>query len=58
MSIEFNNNITFNKIYDYRDFQTVYGQGTDGKRPTTADAAKETETSNWGEVMQGQKAVN
>ncbi|MGN0091141.1 MAG: SusC/RagA family TonB-linked outer membrane protein [Alloprevotella sp.] len=58
MSIEFNNNITFNKIYDYRDFQTVYGQGTDGKRPTTADAAKETETSNWGELMQGQTATN
>ena len=42
-------------IYDYRDFQNVYGQGTQGNRPLSADVAKATETSSWGEVMDGKK---
>lgn len=58
VSVEFNNNLTFDMIYDYRDFQDTYGQGTQGNRPLTADAAKATETSSWGEVMDGKKAVN
>ncbi|MCD7977342.1 MAG: SusC/RagA family TonB-linked outer membrane protein [Tannerellaceae bacterium] len=59
VNIEFNNNLTFNPIYDYRDFQTVYGQGTRGVRPLSAESAKQTATSNWGETMGGGKtAVN
>ena len=58
VSIEVNNNLTFNTIYDQRDFQKVFGQGTNGQRPMDATAAKETETSNWGEAMDGGKAVN
>lgn len=58
VTIEFNNNLTFNKIYDYRDFQDVYGQGSMGQRPLTAEAAKSTETSSWGERMDGGKTVN
>lgn len=58
ISIEFNNNLTFNTIYDYRDFQQVYGQGNMGARPTTADEAKSTETSSWGDRMDGGEAVN
>ena len=58
LSIEFNNNLTFNTIYDYRDFQNVFGQGSEGNRPMTADAAKSTETSSWGEPMDGGTAVN
>lgn len=58
MSVEFNNNLTFNTIYDMRDFQTIYGQGTQGQRPMTADAAKSTETSSWGEKLDGGTAVN
>lgn len=57
-SIEFNNNLTFNLIYDNRDFQKVYGMGTNGKRPTTIDAAKDAETSSWGEALDGGNAVN
>ena len=58
ISIEFNNNLTFNKIYDYRDFQTIYGQGSMGQRPMTVDAARSTEQSSWGEVMDGGTAIN
>lgn len=58
VSVEFNNNLTFNLIYDQRDFQKVFGIGTNGKRPMTADAAKDAETSSWGEALDGGKAVN
>jgi TonB-linked SusC/RagA family outer membrane protein len=58
VSIEVNNNLTFNNIYDYRDFQDVYGQGTLGERPLSKDAAIASETSSWGAPMDGGKAVN
>ena len=58
VSIEFNNNLTFNNIYDYRDFQNVYGQGTLEKRPMTQQEAINTESSGWGDKMDGGKAVN
>ncbi len=57
-NVEFNNNLTFNMIYDNRDFQKVFGQGIDGKRPTDIQSAKDSETSNWGEYMDGGEAVN
>lgn len=58
VSVEFNNNLTFNTIYDYRDFQKVYGIGTMGNRPMDADAAKISEQSSWGDRLDGGKAVN
>ncbi|MDR1021883.1 MAG: SusC/RagA family TonB-linked outer membrane protein, partial [Prevotellaceae bacterium] len=58
VSVEFNNNLTFNSIYDYRDFQDVYGQGTNGTRPLTAAEAEATERSSWGDKIDGGKAVN
>lgn len=58
MSIDVNNNLTFNTIYDMRDFQHIYGQGSDGKRPTDRQAAIDSDRSNWGEAMDGGNAVN
>lgn len=58
ISVELNNNLTFNSIYDYRDYQKVYGLGTDGTLPGSANAAKENVTSSWGAHMSGQDAVN
>lgn len=58
VSLEFNNNLIVNTIYDYRDFQTIYGQGTNGLRPTNAETAKASEVLSWGERMDGGKAVN
>ena len=52
-SIEFNNNLTFNMIYDYRDFQQVFGQGTYGARPATVADAESTQTSSWGDALGG-----
>lgn len=58
VSVEFNNSLTFNTIYDYRDFQKTYGQGTEGNRPTDSESAKDTQTSSWGEKINGQEATN
>ena len=53
ISIEFNNNLTFNMIYDYRDFQQVFGQGTYGNRPVSVGDANTTQTSSWGDALGG-----
>ena len=53
ISVEFNNNLTNNMIYDYRDFQQVYGQGTYGQRPTSVAGAESTQTSSWGDRLGG-----
>lgn len=58
VTVEVNNNLTFNKIYDMRDFQTVFGQGTEGTRPMDATYARETGTSSWGDYMDGGTAIN
>jgi TonB-linked SusC/RagA family outer membrane protein len=56
--IEFNNNFTVNPIYDYRDYQEIYGQGLQGNRPASIAAAKDSYSSSWGEKMDGGKAIN
>lgn len=58
VSIEFNNSLTFNTIYDYRDFQKKFGQGTEGARPMSKEDAISTETSSWGAPLDGGKAIN
>ncbi|MDD2953983.1 MAG: TonB-dependent receptor [Parabacteroides sp.] len=58
VSIEFNNNLTFNTIYDYRDYQQVFGQGLEGKRPMDVTSALASEMNSWGEALDGKDAVN
>ena len=58
VQIEVNENLTFNSIYDYRDWQDVFGIGLDGVKPSTAAGAKESESSSWGAVLDGSEAVN
>ncbi|MDR0994886.1 MAG: SusC/RagA family TonB-linked outer membrane protein, partial [Tannerella sp.] len=58
LGIEVNDNLTFNPIYDYRDFQTVYGQGTQGVKPLSAASALDTYSSSWGAKLDGSNAVN
>ncbi|SFW57613.1 SusC/RagA family TonB-linked outer membrane protein [Chitinophaga sancti] len=57
IGVEINNNLTANTIIDYRDLQTVYGQGTQGVKPTSAATAYNTYSS-WGAKMDGSDAVN
>ena len=58
VSIEVNENLTFNSIYDTRDYQTTYGIGLEGKRPTTQADAIQDESNSWGEALDGGNAVN
>jgi TonB-linked SusC/RagA family outer membrane protein len=58
IGIEVNNNLTFNSIYDYRDFQETYGQGTQGVRPSDQTSAYQTYNSSWGEKLEGNNFVN
>jgi TonB-linked SusC/RagA family outer membrane protein len=58
IGIDFNNNMTVNTIYDYRDFQDIYGQGVQGTKPTTTAAANDTYNQSWGAKMDGSQAVN
>ncbi len=58
LGVEFNNNFTFNSIIDFREFQTEYGQGTQGNKPTTQTAALSTPSSSWGARLDGSDAVN
>ena len=58
LGIEINNNLTVNSIYDYRDFQTTYGQGAQGAKPATQEAAYQTYDQSWGAIMDGSNAIN
>jgi TonB-linked SusC/RagA family outer membrane protein len=58
VSVEFNNNLTFNSIYDYRDLQEVYGQGLLGVRPQSKDDAEKSEMASWGDKIGSGSAVN
>jgi len=56
--IEVNQNLTFNSIYDYRDWQKSFGLGEEGVKPTTVTAARAGESNSWGAALDGSKAVN
>ncbi|HEK22346.1 SusC/RagA family TonB-linked outer membrane protein [Mucilaginibacter sp.] len=51
--IELNSNIQFDKPVDNTDFQQVYGQGIQGNKPTTLDAAQASGNLAWGSKMDG-----
>ena len=57
-TIEVNQNLTFNTIYDNRDWQDTFGIGLEGKKPTDVTAAKKAESSSWGAALDGSEAVN
>ncbi|MCR5131346.1 MAG: SusC/RagA family TonB-linked outer membrane protein [Prevotella sp.] len=56
--IEVNENLTFNSIYDYREWQDQFGIGLEGVKPTSATAAKQAESNSWGAALDGSDAVN
>jgi len=58
LGVEVNNNMTFNSLIDEREYQYVYGQGTQGLKPTNRDAARDTPQSSWGSIMDGSNAVD
>jgi TonB-linked SusC/RagA family outer membrane protein len=58
MGVEINNNTMFTNVIDERDFQYQYGQGSNGIKPTTVEAAQNTSTSSWGPKIDGSNVVD
>jgi len=56
LGIEFNSNVQIDKIHNYTDFQTVYGQGTLGAKPIATNASS-TIFSAWGAPLDGSQVV-
>lgn len=58
LGVEFNSNTTFeDALVGYSDFQTVYGQGTQGRIPSNLDEALATGTSSWGAPLDGTPVI-
>jgi len=52
-SFEYNSNLSFDSPVNNTDFQYVYGQGAQNKRPADFYGATSTGISSWGEKMDG-----
>lgn len=55
--VNYTMNFMAEKAVDYTNFQKVYGQGTGGQKPTTADAAQTTGRLAWGAKMDGSQVI-
>ena len=53
LGIEFSSNTTFEDVLVNTDWQTQYGQGTRGAKPTSEDEARSTVGSAWGPLLDG-----
>lgn len=57
LSIDVNSSIMFDKPRDYTDWQYDYGQGSEGRIPSSADEALAWGDKNWGPKFNGQTGV-
>ncbi|MBO3270660.1 MULTISPECIES: SusC/RagA family TonB-linked outer membrane protein [Hymenobacter] len=56
-TIEYNTNLQFSQAVDNTDFQTVYGQGSQGVRPSDRASAINSGNTAWGERLDGQPTI-
>lgn len=56
-SVEYNMNAMIDKAVDNTDFQTEYGQGVGGVKPTTANGALQSARMSWGEKLDGSQVI-
>ncbi|WP_367865349.1 SusC/RagA family TonB-linked outer membrane protein [Pedobacter sp. WC2423] len=56
-AIEYNTNLSFDKAINNTDFQYIYGQGTQNKRPETVAAAVASGLYSWGEKLDGRPVI-
>lgn len=57
VGISFNTNITTDKALDFTDFQTTYGPGRDGAKPTLAADALDIGNNHWGSKLDGSQVI-
>jgi len=55
--VEYNANYQFDKVVDNTDFQTVYGQGENGLKPTTVAGALSSGSLAWGAKLDGSQVI-
>lgn len=55
--VEYNSNYQADKVYDNTDFQTTYGQGLLGAKPTTAAGALASGNQAWGAKLDGSSVI-
>jgi TonB-linked SusC/RagA family outer membrane protein len=55
--VEYNTNYQFDKVYDNTDFQTTYGQGENGVKPTTVAGALSSGNLAWGAKLDGSSVI-
>jgi TonB-linked SusC/RagA family outer membrane protein len=53
IGLELNSNFTVDQVNDFTDFQTSFGQGTLGNKPTDQASALQTGLSSWGAPLDG-----
>jgi TonB-linked SusC/RagA family outer membrane protein len=56
--VELNDNLTASNLIDERDFQYVYGQGSNGLKPTTVEEAQNTSSDSWGAKIDGSNVTD
>ncbi len=56
--VEYNTNLVVDQAINYKDFQTQYGQGSLGAKPTDANSAYQSGQSSWGAPLDGSSVVN
>ncbi len=52
-AVEYTTNMSVNSVINYEDYQKVYGQGSNGERPTTVAGAVASGILSWGEKFDG-----
>jgi TonB-linked SusC/RagA family outer membrane protein len=57
IGVEFNTNFQFDKAVDNTDYQQTYGQGIQGVKPTSLDAARNSGSLAWGPRMDGSDVI-
>ena len=57
IGVEFNTNFQFDKAVDNTDYQQIYGQGIQGVKPTSLDAARNSGSLAWGSKMDGSDVI-
>lgn len=58
LGVEFSSNTTFETVLVNTDWQNEYGQGTEGKKPTSMADALETAGSAWGARLDGSNVIS
>ena len=55
--VEFNSNLTMEQAVSFTDWQTQYGIGNKGAKPTTQDEASQYGNNSWGDELDGSSVI-